>query len=165
MCLKVTRSGKRARVYAFRGPGPRKPESRTHFSCKVLCKQRSNISYFSPQDNVLISPDSSALLCDFEIEEFLATCESKWSSAYAGQEMITYRYSSPELLSYQQPSKESDVWAFGMIIFVSACVTPYIYSVSIWQTGIHKQGTPIQWVAPIRCCRKDRRWHATRISV
>lgn len=78
-----------------------------------------------PKDNVLISPSYEPLICDFGISRMLDSARSDFvSTTHEGDPRGTIRWMAVELLNPQagaQPkhSKETDVWAYGMTVYVS----------------------------------------------
>jgi serine/threonine protein kinase len=72
------------------------------------------------KDNIVISPEGRALLCDFGSSRTLLASRSlaQMSSGLKG----TINYLAPELIDESNPhaqySKQTDVWAFSMTVYV-----------------------------------------------
>ena len=69
------------------------------------------------QENIVVGPGGRAMICNFGC----ARIEKATQSLAAPTSMLkgTCHYWAPELLRSGKMSKESDVWAFGMTIYVS----------------------------------------------
>ena len=85
----------------------------------IGCFSNSFNIVFLGKDNILVSNDGEALICDFGCSRMLAasrtlaqlTSDLKGTSSYLSYELVTERCMGH--------TKQSDVWAFGMTIFVS----------------------------------------------
>lgn len=91
------------------------------------------------QDNVLVSSSGDALICDFGCSRMITASQSlaKVSSGLKG----TPRYQAYELLSeggFKGYTKEADVWAFGMTVYVSTFITLMI----LHTLSYRLEGTP-----------------------
>lgn len=102
---------------------------------------------YSAQDNIVITDDGDARICDFGGSHITAASKSvaKPSTGIRG----TLRYIAYELVAstdqYLMHTKESDVWAFGMTIFVSLAYIHYVRSKFIpLITGAFRPRTPIR---------------------
>lgn len=77
------------------------------------------------QDNILIGEDCTPLICDFGISRMLDSSQSNFvSTTHDGQIKGSARWMAIELYSATgetEPihTKETDVWAFGMTLYVS----------------------------------------------
>ena len=80
-----------------------------------------NESNAESKDNVLVTRSGVARICDFGISRMIAASqpfgETNTNTGIRG----SVRWMSPELLfdGQAEHSMESDVWAFGMTIYVS----------------------------------------------
>jgi serine/threonine protein kinase len=75
------------------------------------------------QDNILVSHDGRPLLSDFGISRIVIESNTVTGTTTLGGNV---RYMAPELLGpqaaglvHQFHTKQSDVWAFGMVVYVS----------------------------------------------
>lgn len=79
----------------------------------------------SDQDNTLISDSGHATLCDFgSVNIGSLNARNLELLPYSGQG--TLQYMAPELINSGKSSKETDVWAFGVLMSVRsvACRIP-----------------------------------------
>ena len=70
------------------------------------------------QENIVIGPNGQAMICDFGCAHVEMTSQS--IAAPSPSMKGTYNYWAPELLILggMTTSEQSDVWAFGMTIYV-----------------------------------------------
>ena len=72
------------------------------------------------QDNVIISSEGRALICDFGCSRMLLA--SRTVAQLTSTTKGTNQFWAPELISVAdgevKQSKETDVWAFGMTVYV-----------------------------------------------
>ncbi|EJD06479.1 kinase-like protein [Fomitiporia mediterranea MF3/22] len=77
-------------------------------------------------DNVLVSSSGDALICDFGYTRIINASQSLAHLTTGNGMTGTAHYLSYELIAYSatysEHSKESDVWAFGMTVYVSNLV-------------------------------------------
>lgn len=77
-----------------------------------------SIYYF--KDNIVVSPEGRALICDFGSSRMILATRTlvNMTSGPKG----TVNYLAPELVDFSNPhikhSKETDVWAFSMTLYV-----------------------------------------------
>jgi serine/threonine protein kinase len=76
-----------------------------------------------PQDNILVSHDDRILLSDFGVPRIVFESKTMTGAISLNGNV---RYMAPELLGpqalgmgHQFHTKESDVWAVGMVVYVS----------------------------------------------
>ena len=81
------------------------------------------------QDNILIGPEGQALIADFGCSR-LEIASQSWAVQTASHLGGTANYWAPELLQISEDHsgdakmrKQSDVWAFGMTIYVCGSLT------------------------------------------
>lgn len=101
---------------------------------------------YAPQDNIVIANSGDARICDFGGSRIAYASKSvaKPSTGIRG----TPRYLAYELITLldQHPrhTKESDVWAFGMTVFVSPiCLCHTRHELTPPITGTYRSRTPI----------------------
>lgn len=79
------------------------------------------------QDNIVVADDRRALLCDFGCSRIAYGNRSLANATTTTKGTICFW--APELLNFDRPvrqSKETDVWAFGMSIYVSLAASSYL---------------------------------------
>ncbi|OCB90803.1 kinase-like protein [Sanghuangporus baumii] len=81
-------------------------------------------------DNVLVSQIGEPLICDFGISRLIAASHTMAGHGLQGQSSTirgSARWMSPELLlpsgEHAVHSKESDIWAFGMTVYVTKIIS------------------------------------------
>ena len=79
---------------------------------------------FLLKDNVLVSPDGKPMLSDFGVSRLIVesvtvagTTSLKGNTRWMAVELIDTR---DPLQNHQFHTKETDVWAFGMVVYVSS---------------------------------------------
>ena len=80
------------------------------------------MSAFFHQDNILVSSDGHPMLADFGISRFVSVNGKPAEASYEG----SIRWMARELIKALMSgsgrpvhTKESDIWAFGMVVYVS----------------------------------------------
>lgn len=120
---------------------------------KSGCDNIANLNILQIKYHVLVSAHGIPLICGFGlsriIDDFQAS-DGQTSSSESDAISGTLRWMSPELLlppagDSVSHTKESDVWAFGMVVCVSYFFYPWnIFMFDISALGVIDKGGPIR---------------------
>lgn len=114
-----SRYRRRAGIYAFKG--------RHSLGYQISELQNHSAQAFADefQDNVVISESGKAMICDFGSSRMIAP--SRTLANITSTPKGTLQFWAPELVSSDEVarhSKATDVWAFGMVVFV-CCMSAF----------------------------------------
>ncbi|EJD08193.1 kinase-like protein, partial [Fomitiporia mediterranea MF3/22] len=75
-------------------------------------------------DNVLVSPGGDPLICDFGLSRLIVATHTMNAVTQSGTQRGSTRCMSPEIIEppdgHVTYSEQSDIWAFGMTIYMSS---------------------------------------------